>query len=160
MTAIVRPRFLWTPNDAEFARQVAGISGYRLSSVHYNNRYFTIAVQMSLKPAIADALRHELLRPRTSEIVPAAPEAASLCCQFSKAAKAKSMEVTDRVEKNEARSSNYPDLCCLWRKWCYRHRTRKQLHALLRADPERLHHDLGLSTAAALSEIKKPFWRA
>lgn len=46
-----------------------------------------------------------------------------------------------------------------WRLWLRRYKTRKQLHALLIGDSDRLHHDLGLSREKVLAEISKPFWR-
>ena len=47
----------------------------------------------------------------------------------------------------------------IWRIWEHRYRTRKQLHALLLSDPDRLHDDLGLSSEEVQEEIRKPFWR-
>ena len=47
----------------------------------------------------------------------------------------------------------------IWKLWEHRFRSRKQLHALLLNDPDRLHNDLGLSSEETLEEIRKPFWR-
>ena len=43
--------------------------------------------------------------------------------------------------------------------WMRRYRTRKQLKALLRDDPERLLRDLGLHATAAEAECRKWFWQ-
>lgn len=48
--------------------------------------------------------------------------------------------------------------CAPWKRWMRRHTTRKQLHALLIHDPERVTIDLGLSERQVLLECKKPFW--
>ena len=43
--------------------------------------------------------------------------------------------------------------------WLRRHRTRKQLKALLQDDPQRLLRDLGLHATAVQAECKKWFWQ-
>lgn len=46
-----------------------------------------------------------------------------------------------------------------WKQWFMRHRTRKQLKALLRNDPQRVIQDLGLNGIEVQRECKKWFWQ-
>ena len=46
-----------------------------------------------------------------------------------------------------------------WKLWFIRHRTRKQLKALLRNDPQRVIQDLGLHSIEVQRECKKWFWQ-
>lgn len=68
------------------------------------------------------------------------------------------MECAIRREKNPLFPAHAQQANSLLRLWVRRYRTRKQLHELMLSNSALMHHDLGLSTAAALEEIKKPFW--
>ena len=74
-------------------------------------------------------------------------------------AQAESMENSNRLDNSNGPDEHVQQLPTLWWLWLHRYRTRKQLHALLLDDAQHLHHDLGLTTEAALTEINKPFWR-
>ncbi|MFK7993990.1 MAG: DUF1127 domain-containing protein [Granulosicoccus sp.] len=69
------------------------------------------------------------------------------------------MGYSSRLEINKAQENSPQISGATWRLWLHRYRTRKQLFELLLNDRDRLHRDIGLSTEAALNEVKKPFWR-
>ena len=47
-----------------------------------------------------------------------------------------------------------------WNLWVRRYKTRRQLKAVSRNDPERLLRDLGLRATAVRAEYEKWFWQA
>lgn len=69
------------------------------------------------------------------------------------------MDYSYKLQQSKGLDTPALNLPTIWQTWKHRYKSRKQLHALLQGDADRLHQDLGISTKAALAEIEKPFWR-